>query len=130
MGAPCEITGSGFTASHDCRHKCLSRTAIVCPDETKTSPKLCSGVSGCQPGECGDGEICYTVNDPFEQVSYCIPDTVCGLSSVGEKKAWEAFANQVATQTRLQQEIKEQRRKDGITRKQKCLHLRSQAYEV
>ena len=110
-GAPCEIVGSGFTASHDCRHKCLSRTAIVCPNDARVLPKVCSGVAGCEPGGCGEGEVCYTVNDPFEDVSYCIPELVCEFKDAREKSAWELFSQQLATQSRLRQDMRQQRRK-------------------
>lgn len=105
-GTPCETVGSGFTASHDCRHKCLSRTAIVCPDESRTLPKLCSGQLGCAPGGCEEGEVCYSVNDPFEQVSFCIPESVCGPMNPQEKTAWEVFSQQLAAQSRRQHELR------------------------
>lgn len=89
-GAPCEITGSGFTASHDCSSKCLSRWAVYCPDETKVLPKMCAGREGCTPGSCPDGQLCYAFDDPFDERTYCVPDTVCGAApDVPTVRLWE-----------------------------------------
>lgn len=114
-GTPCETTGSGFTASHNCQHRCLSRTSIFCPSKERILPKVCSGAPDCEPGSCPQGEVCYTINDAFEDVSYCIPETVCGDIDKQELAAWERFTKQLAGQTRLEQELKEQRRRGAAT---------------
>ncbi len=101
-GQPCEMSGSGFTMSDNCRHKCLALTTIVCPDESRDRPALCSGPVGCNPGSCGNGEVCYTVNDPFEEVSFCIPAQVCSEENAQVLGNWEVFTAQVAAQTRLE----------------------------
>lgn len=79
-GVACEITGSGFTARHDCRSKCLSRWTVYCLDEARIMPKMCAGKEDCAPGSCPSGQFCYHFDDPFNEVSYCLPDNVCGTS--------------------------------------------------
>ncbi|TAK53884.1 MAG: hypothetical protein EPO25_09070 [Gammaproteobacteria bacterium] len=77
-GAPCAIRGSGFTSSHDCATKCLALWSVNCPDGSSVQPGVCAGRRGCEAGSCPEGQYCYHFDDPFEERSYCIPDTVCG----------------------------------------------------
>ncbi len=100
MGQPCEIVGSGFTASHDCRYKCLSLTNVLCPDGNRLKPKLCTGPLQCQPGTCPNGSVCYAVDDPFDEVSYCVPETTCPGVNQDELNSWERRSFERATQTR------------------------------
>ncbi|XOV84960.1 MAG: hypothetical protein ACFHXK_07510 [bacterium] len=88
-GTPCQITGSGFTASHDCRHKCLSRWTVECPDGRRVTPGTCSGSFACTPGSCPDGQVCYHDNDPFDDRSYCVVANTCGSLSASDLKHWE-----------------------------------------
>jgi len=100
-GTPCEITGSGFTARHDCRSKCLSRWTVYCSDETKIMPKMCAGEEGCAPGNCPSGQFCYHFDDPFNEVSYCLPDNVCGTPpDAAGIKLWERRSVERAAATR------------------------------
>ena len=127
-GSFCEIEGSGFTASHDCRYQCLSRTAVVCPDGNKILPKQCSGKPYCRPGTCGSGEACYTVTDPFESKSYCVSISICeqknslseNLSpqAVRDIRAWEERAYAEAEHVRKEQALRDERRRHaggGVT---------------
>jgi len=100
IGTPCSITGSGFTASHDCSEKCLYYNSIRCPDGQTLEPKICSGASGCKPGSCPDGQVCYSYDDPFEEQSYCIPASLCGSLSGDELENWETDASMRAAQKR------------------------------
>ncbi len=90
VGTDCMISGSGFHAKDPCTHKCLSRWSVTCPNETKITPNMCTGNAGCTPGTCGSGLVCYSFDDPFEEQSYCVPETLCGddLSPV-ELLNWE-----------------------------------------
>lgn len=110
-GTACSITGSGFTASHDCATKCLSRWSVNCPDGTRVQPAVCAGKEGCSPGGCPDGHACYHFDDPFELRSYCIPDTVCGPAPDAATRArWEQDAMAVAAAMRAEYEARQQRR--------------------
>ena len=77
-GAPCEIVGSGFTARDACRHRCLSRWQLTCPDGERITPGICTGAFDCEPGSCPAGQLCYSDDDPFEDRSFCVPAEVCG----------------------------------------------------
>lgn len=100
-GAPCETKGSGFTASHDCQHRCLSRWAVTCPDGNRLIPGTCSGSFECSPGSCPDGQVCYHDDDPFDDRSFCIMANTCGNLSDSALKNWEletvARQNEVIT---------------------------------
>ena len=95
-GQVCEITGSGFHARDPCAHKCLSRWAVNCPDGKRVTPKVCTGPANCAPGSCGDGLLCYSFDDPFEERSYCIPESVCGPLSDREQLRWERGSAEAA----------------------------------
>ena len=88
-GTACQIRGSGFTASHDCAHRCLSRWTITCPDGTRLSPNTCSGAFDCTPGSCPAGQVCYSDDDPFEARSYCVMADTCGTLDPAALHAWE-----------------------------------------
>lgn len=110
-GTPCSIKGSGFTASHDCATKCLSLWSVNCPDGSRVVPGVCAGDDGCEPGGCPDGQVCYHFDDPFETLSYCIPDTVCGAAPDAAARAiWEQEAMAAAAATRAEFEARRQRR--------------------
>lgn len=111
VGTPCSIEGSGFTASHDCATKCLSRWTVNCPDGTTVRPGVCAGDSGCQPGECPSGQVCYHFDDPFETRSYCIPDNVCGMQPDDDVRSrWELDSKTAAAAMRARYESKRQPR--------------------
>lgn len=77
-GSPCEIVGSGFHAHDECRHKCLSRWQLSCPNGERVTPNTCTGAFDCEPGSCPDGQLCYHDDDPFDDRSFCIPADACG----------------------------------------------------
>lgn len=90
VGTPCQISGSGFHAKDPCAHQCLSRWAVNCPDGSRLTPNVCTGKQGCTPGSCPDGQVCYNFDDPFDERSYCIPDTACGSPpSADQRLRWE-----------------------------------------
>ena len=88
-GTACQITGSGFHASDPCRHKCLSRWAISCPNGERITPNVCTGSFTCTPGSCPEGQVCYHDDDPFDDRSFCVPETVCGELSDNALRRWE-----------------------------------------
>ncbi|MEZ5573912.1 MAG: hypothetical protein R3E64_18140 [Halioglobus sp.] len=100
IGTPCIIEGTGFTASHNCRGKCLYYNAVICPDGRAVVPKFCSGATQCEPGSCPDGQVCYNYDDPFDEKNYCIPDDLCGPMSSENRSAWEREALLRAQSTR------------------------------
>ncbi|MEC7118946.1 MAG: hypothetical protein VXW65_03450 [Pseudomonadota bacterium] len=102
VGTPCQIQGDGFSARHNCASQCLSRWRVQCPTGQIVSPQVCAGVKNCNIGSCPSGQMCYHFDDPFQTVSYCIPDTVCGNTpSLLERQRWEAQAAQRAAMQRL-----------------------------
>lgn len=114
-GTACQITGSGFTASHDCATKCLSRWTVNCPDGTRVTPAVCAGASGCEPGGCPSGQVCYHFDDPFDVVSYCIPDDVCGeLTGAATHQGWEQDSKQAAAALRARYDARRQRRESVL----------------
>jgi hypothetical protein len=119
IGTPCEITGSGFTASHNCASKCLSRWTLTCPDGSAIQPKVCAGQSDCAPGGCPQGQACYHFDDAFDEVSYCVPADICG-AAVSEQavRAWEIASDQSAAASRAAQDERERRRQQAIDKGQ------------
>ncbi len=90
IGSACKFTGSGFTASDNCRYRCLEHRSINCPDGSEIKgPKICSGARQCDPGGCTIGQACYHVSDPFNKESYCLPVNLCGDLSAEEIAQWE-----------------------------------------
>ena len=89
VGTPCQISGSGFTASHECRHQCLSRWTVTCPDGSRVTPGTCSGAFECTPGSCPEGQVCYHDNDPFDDRSFCLMANTCGVLSTTALQDWE-----------------------------------------
>lgn len=107
VGTPCMIEGDGFHARHDCATKCLSRWAVNCPDGDRILPKVCAGASGCQPGSCPQGQVCYHFDDPFEERSYCVPDNICGaLPDANARRLWETESRDAAAAMRSRYEKK------------------------
>lgn len=88
-GTPCETVGSGFTASHDCKHRCLSRWSVTCPNGDKVVPNTCSGSFECSVGSCPDGQVCYFDDDPFDDRSFCVMANTCGDATSDELRRWE-----------------------------------------
>lgn len=100
-GSVCAIEDSGFTARDACASQCLDRWAVTCPDGEVVKPKVCAGRQSCQVGGCPNGQACYHFDDPFNEVSYCIPDTVCGAApSPANRALWERSARDRAADTR------------------------------
>ncbi len=110
-GTACETEGSGFTASHDCKHRCLSRWGVICPDGSSVAPSTCSGSFGCSPGSCPDGQVCYHDVDPFDDRSFCIVSNTCGDLSKPALQEWEL------TSVARQQEVIEARLEKEARRK-------------
>lgn len=88
-GTPCETRGSGFTATHDCQHRCLSRWTVACPDGNRVTPGTCSGAFNCSPGSCPEGQVCYHDDDPFDDRSFCVMANTCGPLTEPALKDWE-----------------------------------------
>lgn len=109
-GSPCEITGSGFHARDACRHQCLSRWSITCPDGERITPGVCTGRFGCEPGGCPEGQLCYHDDDPFDDRSFCVPDDVCGPLDAGGARAWELERVAAQADVRAERTAREARR--------------------
>lgn len=115
-GSPCSITGSGFTSSHDCSTKCLSRWAVNCPDGSGVTPGVCAGREGCEPGSCPQGQACYAFDDPFEDRSYCLPDNVCGQTlSDADRQRWEQDSFTAAAAMRARYDRKRAQHSGAVT---------------
>lgn len=116
IGSPCDFTGSGFTASDNCRYRCLEHRTIACPDGSEVKgPKVCSGPTQCNPGECGDGQVCYHASDPFEKDSYCIESTMCGSLDSGELDAWETASKDQSDALIAEWKAKQKRRNKVVS---------------
>lgn len=92
VGTPCALDkpgALGFGFDDPCDAKCLALWDITCPDGSSVRPGVCSGEEGCTPGGCGDGQVCYAFDDPFETRVYCVPDDVCGPLTPEEAATWE-----------------------------------------
>ena len=110
-GTPCAFTGGGFSLSHDCATKCLALWSVNCPDGSSVMPGVCAGRRGCEPGSCPEGQSCYHFDDPFEERSYCVPNSVCGgLTSHTTRRQWEEDSAAKASQVRREMEFKRSRR--------------------
>ena len=115
-GSPCSISGSGFSASHDCATKCLSRWAVNCPDGSRITPGVCAGRKDCNPGSCPDGQACYAFDDPFEERSYCLPENVCGAPlSADARLRWEQDSADAAAAKRAEWAAKFPQRSGTVT---------------
>lgn len=116
IGTPCKFSGSGFTASDNCRYRCLEHRTIHCPDDTVLAgPKVCSGQRQCNPGECPNGQTCYHVPDPFKKESYCIDSNLCGDYSAAELSAWELDAKRISDEKIAAWQAKQQRMQNKPT---------------
>lgn len=111
IGTACEFRGSGFHASTNCTYRCLETRVIACPGGEQLRPPVCSGRTACQPGECPQGQICYHVQDPFEEESFCIEDTLCAGLSAAELQRWERETQVTAAALRAEYEARMQRRR-------------------
>lgn len=117
VGTPCEIVGSGFSARDSCATKCLSYWHVTCPDGRDQLPGICAGQRSCSPGSCPSEQACYSFNDPFDEVSYCVPEKLCGTDlSAREIRAWEEESAVKAGETRAYFEKKKQFRGKRITK--------------
>jgi len=115
-GAPCTITGSGFTASHDCASKCLARWNIYCPDGSRVTPGVCAGRETCTVASCPDGQLCYYFDDPFEERSFCIPDDVCGAPPKRDDRLrWEKDSSARAAALRAEYDARRAGRSGAVT---------------
>jgi len=107
-GTACDIKGSAFTASHNCRHKCLEYWQVRCPDGNQVTPGVCTGRSDCDVGGCPDDQLCYHFEDPFDVRSYCVPNNVCGAPpEPAAQLQWErtAEARAAAMREKRQQQF-------------------------
>lgn len=112
VGAQCDFQGSGFTASDNCRHRCLEHRTIHCPDGSVVQgPKICSGATQCDPGDCPDDQACYHVRDGFKKQSYCVPTTLCGELAPAVKAQWELDSKRISDDLVKQWELKRERMK-------------------
>ncbi|MEZ5597869.1 MAG: hypothetical protein R3E84_16030 [Pseudomonadales bacterium] len=102
IGTTCSFEGSGFTASDNCRHRCLDTRSIQCPDGREIRPRMCSGAPGCEPGTCAANEVCYHVADPFEVESYCLPANVCGPLDADALADWSTHSMEHAAGLRAE----------------------------
>ncbi len=100
IGSACSIRGSGFTASNDCRNKCLMYKKIRCPDGSRIAPKVCSGKESCTTGGCPSGQICYFEDDGTDETSYCVLAETCGVQSDDSLAQWEQDSFTIAEETR------------------------------
>jgi hypothetical protein len=115
-GAPCAFKGDGFQSRHNCATQCLARWDVRCPDGSDLRPAVCAGRKGCTPGSCPDGQVCYSFDDPFEEVSYCIPDNVCGAAtSIDLLRRWEQDSADKAAASRAAMAAKRQHRSGAVT---------------
>lgn len=110
IGTACRFEGSGFSASDNCRYRCMAVRNIRCPDGTDIRPQLCSGKPDCTPGSCATGEVCYHVADPFNTESYCLPENVCGSFTPAELDAWSERSMLRAAEMRADYEARKLRR--------------------
>jgi hypothetical protein len=97
-GEDCRIAGSGFTARDPCASKCLQYWTVHCPDGTDVQPAICAGAKGCTPGSCPAGQACYGFDDPFEEVTYCVPVAACPVApaDAAALRAWELESERAA----------------------------------
>lgn len=101
VGEACRLTGSGFSMRDPCRDKCLALWDVQCPDGSIVQPAVCSGKRSCAPGDCPSGQACYSFDDPFDEVTYCVPARVCvGIATPEALRAWELAAQERARATR------------------------------
>ncbi len=100
VGEPCETKGSGFTASHSCKTKCIDRWGVRCPSDQIVRPGVCAGESECEVGQCPAGQACYHFDDPIEDRSYCLPSDVCGSLESSALEQWERDAEATAAASR------------------------------
>ncbi len=110
VGTECRISGSGFHARHGCRHRCLSRWQVSCPDGRRVTPNTCSGAFGCRPGSCPDGQVCYHDDDPFDDRSFCVVATTCGEIDRAALAEWERESLEAQERMRAEREAKQLRR--------------------
>ena len=72
-GEPCQRTGDGFLARHNCKTFCLA-FPISCPDGFSVTPNVCAGTESCVEGQCPAGQVCIRVN---ADRSFCVPEIIC-----------------------------------------------------
>lgn len=119
IGEECKLTSGalGFGFDDPCRTKCLELEEVICADDTRVRKAVCAGREGCDPGSCGEGEICYSFEDPFDKDFFCIPDDICGSppATAAERLDWELASRQRSDEMRSRFEAKRRRRVDSPT---------------
>jgi hypothetical protein len=102
VGEECHVTGSGFSLRDPCGGKCLELWTVQCPDGSAVQPAMCADNEGCAPGGCPAGQACYSFDDPFEEISYCVPLQACAVppATADAVRAWELAAQQRAREQR------------------------------
>ena len=74
---PCEWTGSGFTASHDCPLTLMCMNGYVCPDgEGVADFQGCSGPRCDDDADCRSDHFC---SEYSSSQSYCMPMEECSM---------------------------------------------------
>ena len=92
-GAACTVRGSGFSLRDSCQSKCLALWSVRCPGAEPVRPAVCAGAKGCTPGSCPQGQACYAFEDPFDDIRYCVPVSVCAVPlDEAATRRWEADA--------------------------------------
>lgn len=75
---PCEWTGSGFTAKHDCPLTLMCLNSFECPDGQVVSDfEACSGPRCSVDSDCRNDHFCYDYSDTQ---GYCMPLEECATS--------------------------------------------------
>lgn len=119
IGEECKLTSGalGFGFDDPCKTKCLELEDVTCADGTKVREAVCAGKQGCDPGTCGDGEMCYSFEDTFEKEFFCIPDDICGSppATVQERQEWELASRERSDAVRAKYEARRKRRSEGST---------------
>ena len=80
---PCEWTGSGFTAKHDCPLTLMCLNSFQCPDgQYVPNYEACSGPRCSVDADCRGDHFCYAYSDAQ---SYCMPLDEC---TTEEEMTW------------------------------------------
>jgi hypothetical protein len=74
VGAPCEVSGSGFQRKDDCAGWCMAHWPVRCADGSSRTRAQCSGTKRCTSTTCGSSEVCYLGTNSFP---VCVPNEWC-----------------------------------------------------